>query len=46
MAQNFSSRVGRENFFGPLVEGSGGMLTQKILKISILRLAENAFPTF
>ena len=26
--------------------GSGGILPQKILKISVLRLAENAFPTF
>ena len=26
--------------------GSGGMLPQKILKISVLRFAENAFLTF
>ena len=26
--------------------GSGSMLPQEILKISVLRLAENAFPTF
>ena len=37
---------GQKKFFGPLVGGSGGMLSQKILKVSVLRLAENAFPTF
>ena len=37
---------GREKFFGHLVGGSGGMLPQKSLKISVLRLAENAFPAF
>ena len=36
---------GEKNFFDPCKE-SGGMLRQKILKISVLRLAENAFPTF
>ena len=42
----FLAAQGREKFFGPLVTGSGGMLPQKILKISVLRLAESAFPTF
>ena len=45
-SKNFSSRAGARKFFGPLVGGRGGMLPQKILKISVLRLAENAFPTF
>ena len=35
-----------KNFLGPLSRGSGYMLPQKILKISVLRLAESAFPTF
>ena len=40
--KTFSSSTGREKFFGPLVAGSGSMINQKILKISVLRLAENA----
>ena len=35
-----------KNVFGPLLVGYGCILPQKILKISALRLAENAFPTF
>ena len=41
-----SSRAGARKIFWTLVGGSGSMLPQKILKISVLRLAENAFPTF
>ena len=32
--------------FGPPSSGVWGHASQKILKISVLRLAENAFPTF
>ena len=44
--KHFRAAQGREYLFGPLVGGSGDMFTQKILKITVLRLAENAFPTF
>ena len=33
-------------FFGGPFQGVWGMLLQKNLKINVLRLAENAFPTF
>ena len=36
-----------EKFLGPLLGGGpGACSTKKILKISVLRLAENAFPIF
>ena len=35
-----------KKFFRPPSSGAWGMLHQKMLKISVLRLAENAFPTF
>ena len=41
----FEPQSGEENCSG-LLGGSRGMLPQKILKISVLRSAENAFPTF
>ena len=44
--KHFRAAQGREYLFGPLVGGSGDMFPQKILKITVLRLAENAFPTF
>ena len=44
--KTFRTAQGREKFFGPLVGESGGMLPQRILKISVLRLAENVFATF
>ena len=45
-SKNFSSRSGARKIFWSPCRGSGGMLPQKILKINVLRLAENAFPTF
>ena len=44
--KNFSSRAGARKIFWTLYRGVWGILPQKILKISVLRLAENAFPTF
>ena len=44
--KRFEPRRGEKSFFEPLAGGSGGMLPQRVLKISVLRLAENAFPTF
>ena len=44
--KTFRAAQGREKCFGPFVGGSGGMLPQKSLKISVLRSAENAFQHF
>ena len=45
MALKIFSRAGVRKIFLTPCWGAWGMLPQKILKISVLRLAENAFPT-